>query len=1088
MTCTPLLPATSTGQSKVPRFTATCRILYLLCKVRGEKVISRFLPTDAILTETILTALENGTKEPEELADEASRSPNLGWEERYIALLWLGHLLYAPFDLATFSRSGHESSSSTAALGFETPQNLPSLASRLMQQGLKYLAVPSKERDAAKFLLCRLVLRRDMSEYGLLGLLVSWSIRTSIRAKGDSLADPYLGIGIISLLGYLVRSDDTGDVVSYYKQIANLLFLMANDANATSAISSTALLRKAVSKALRALNVRMLKLERSTTAVILEDLEGVLEESIEVLLNYLKDSDAPVRLAASKALSQIAAELPTDLVADLVDTIQNSLSLDRLEQSNFEGSIDIGLNSVDPHFWHGLTLTIAQLLFRRLPSPEQLPDLQKSLLLALQFHQQSVGGSMRGVGVRDAACFGIWSLARRYSTDELLDVPEMDMRNAIELFAVELLCSACLDPSGNIRRASSAALQELIGRHPDVVTEGIALAQVVDYQAVARRARALQEVAPRASLLSETYTAALLQGLNGWRGILSDDTGSRRLAAECLGNLMKQSSPRKTIVQAINVLMRQAIESKQKDIELLHGSLLTISRLISVLSSPQASIDGKSALQGVNLSQQTNLFLKRIVGLILPMIEDHVSGPDLMVEAASSLIIAHTSCMGTEAIQSTPGTFEVMHAIVEACIYRATEAVESYALEAALGLYDIAPNDGELLISRWLEQAQAIETRNVPAERSIATIKCLGRLIDRLDPVAGFATEAPTSQAYKMMAVLLQLSQNFALDIAIRSAAIHSFSASSFVYEEMRDKAIPVLISFMRDYTTDERGDVGSLLRLTGIQGSIAIWTGDQPTEHAGDGMKWRPSLQAEIFRLSGDKLDRVRSQCAQFFLMAYKAVGFVDSVTGVSFSLLVEHSSRSARYEEAFLEGFLSICGNGSERVLRKARETLVASIGQRPGQYLDTIYEKLSSLLDRGRTDDRLLLPILQTLAFLLTTQPMPDWGVANWRRLLSRVQKSHYQSANVSRLLAAVHCYDGMLPIPAVGLEALKKLQSMLIFPFPAVRAAAVEALYLATQMKLAGAEEAEQVLLKGDWMGKPQLLKSAVAKLTVCQSFR
>lgn len=53
--------------------------------------------------------------------------------------------------------------------------------------------------------------------------------------------------------------------------------------------------------------------------------------------------------------------------------------------------------------------------------------------------------------------------------------------------AVQLLLSACLDPAGNIRRGSSAALQELIGRHPNQVTEGIAIVQIVDYQAVGLR-------------------------------------------------------------------------------------------------------------------------------------------------------------------------------------------------------------------------------------------------------------------------------------------------------------------------------------------------------------------------------------------------------------------------------------------------------------------------------------------------------------------------------------------------------------------------------------------------------------------------
>jgi len=91
--------------------------------------------------------------------------------------------------------------------------------------------------------------------------------------------------------------------------------------------------------------------------------------------------------------------------------------------------------------------------------------------------------------------------------------------SVLQILATELVVSASLDPAGNIRRGSSAALQELIGRHPNTIDEGIQVVQVVDYHAVALRSRAIMEVAFQSSLLSNTYLTGILDALLGWRGV-----------------------------------------------------------------------------------------------------------------------------------------------------------------------------------------------------------------------------------------------------------------------------------------------------------------------------------------------------------------------------------------------------------------------------------------------------------------------------------------------------------------------------------------------------------------------------------------
>jgi len=101
--------------------------------------------------------------------------------------------------------------------------------------------------------------------------------------------------------------------------------------------------------------------------------------------------------------------------------------------------------------------------------------------------------------------------------------------SVLQILATELVVSASLDPAGNIRRGSSAALQELIGRHPNTIDEGIQVVQVVDYHAVALRSRAIMEVAFQSSLLSNTYLTGILDALLGWRGVGDADVSEIRL-------------------------------------------------------------------------------------------------------------------------------------------------------------------------------------------------------------------------------------------------------------------------------------------------------------------------------------------------------------------------------------------------------------------------------------------------------------------------------------------------------------------------------------------------------------------------------
>lgn len=65
---------------------------------------------------------------------------------------------------------------------------------------------------------------------------------------------------------------------------------------------------------------------------------------------------------------------------------------------------------------------------------------------------------------------------------------------------------------------------------------------------------------------------------------------------------------------------------------------------------------------------------------------------------------------------------------------------------------------------------------------------------------------------------------------------------------------------------------------------------------------------------------------------------------------------------------------------------------------------------------------------------------------------MQKSHYKSSVIPRLLAAIDIYRSLGVIPQVRTDVARKLLSMLkTNPFPRVRVAAAEVLWLLTEHK-------------------------------------
>ena len=913
----------------VPISTAISMLIYTFCKIRGEKVIVRFLNVETKYIELLLSAFEDAERRQEAaLTNRVVSAIRQRWEESYILLLWLSHLMLAPFDLATISSGDIEEDELPVIPGFHWPNQLPGITMRIIPMAIKYLASPGKERDAAKFLLVRISMRKDMQQLGVLDALVQWSLFTLRPRKDDQDQAAYRSIGILSYLaGILTASSDTSDMDKYLTTIFNAVHATLSEETGSAIVTSSAQARKMAIKVMRSIAVAVSR----KTDQEMEETE-LIETTIGYLLESLADNDTPVRLAASKALSIITLKLDVDMASQVVDAVLESLNKNVLwvknhQNPNLPSSRD--LSAVDALEWHGLMLTLSHLLYRRSPPAENLLDIFRALILGLSFEQRSASGVSVGTNVRDAACFGIWALARRYTTAELLAVPttpgaETRSRNSkdasiLQILATELVVAACLDPAGNIRRGSSAALQELIGRHPDTVDQGIWVVQTVDYHAVARRSRAMQDVALSATKLSSQYGEAVLQALLRWRGIGSSDAPARRSAGLSYGTItaelaLASRDPIQQLTDSV-ILINNRIKALQtREVDELHGLLFSFA---AVLDSLPAMVKAPTYSGSLPPSETMRHFASHAIKGIHDVLENCQSKtyrrPELVAEAACRLIISSfplLQIMSLHYADDGDSLSPVVALVSGSTLLSGTDAPTSSTIISAL---DTAGAGGHRPPSALLEKIKSTvgewlgrqeQEVIVAASEASFILLIFCEKTERDEMIRKWADtirHRPTSRggavggyfaaltvAYPILSIVDDGSSTRAdrtlisealltrwagdRDVDIRVSILQSLAQS----ELLRQNAVAFLdliAEGLDDYTTNARGDIGSLVRLEAIRTAKSLWKDldSQSTEDVSL-QQVISRLFLRVLRLAAEKLDRVRVEAQSALKLVLKA------------------------------------------------------------------------------------------------------------------------------------------------------------------------------------------------------------------------
>lgn len=900
---------------------AICRLLYTFCKIRGEKVVVRFFGAETKNLELLLNALEEA--EDGSPGEEVEGKEVWTWEERYICLLWLAHLLLAPFDLSTISSAGTGSVKRPEIANLVWPEKLPSVAARVIPLAIKYLGAAGKERDAAKALLVRISMRRDMQALGLLDALVQWAMACLKSSTTLAANSSYYYIGVLSYLaGVLISSLSTADMDPYLLKVFRTVQNISDAENvAFKTVHASAIARKTVIKVLRTIAVLALRREYSSKGNEVITTE-IAESTIGYLLDALADNDTPVRLAASKALSVITLKLAPGLASQVVFAVLDSLTTNVLWTTLPDGTKTQDLSAVNPQEWHGLVLTLSHLLYRKSPPSDSLALILHALLTGLTFERRSTSGSSIGTNVRDAACFGIWALARRYTTRELQNVATTEVgaatahgeKSIIQILATELVVAASYDSAGNIRRGASAALQELIGRHPDIVTEGIAVVQVVDYHAVALRSRAILEVAPAAARLGDCYAEALMRALFGWRGVGSGDAKTRRTVAGGVGALVNlfgkdgEEKPWRRVQGLIGHIDGQLKNLKARAIEERHGLVLVMAAAAGALP---ALLGADSVKEWDDLLDAVRSILPVALGSLKSAMEATSRRPELGLEAICRLIVAVCPIIRMSRVLEAvkDGSHAVLDAVAWENILQDDEAAPkcvpddlndsdhvSEFVETSKSLIDASLRLADLETIEAAVAAATSLTLILPTAASETlihswTLAVTDRSSRTRYPGYLFALGSVFTHTQSRDAICaLILSQwQEATNVLDRVSILQCLNRSR-ILDSHTTRFVPLIAEGLDDYTTDARGDIGSLARIEALKATsrafatiprdaqVGAVVRDGDKNWFADGDLFGP-LYSRTLRLAAEKLDKVRGEAQTALAILIQDPMYVSSL-----------------------------------------------------------------------------------------------------------------------------------------------------------------------------------------------------------------
>jgi hypothetical protein len=299
-----------------------------------------------------------------------------------------------------------------------------------------------------------------------------------------------------------------------------------------------------------------------------------LEDFVDVMFDHLGSSSYSVRSLAGRGLALVVSKLSNEMVRDVLDSLILLVEEDEEESEQL---------------LHGVCLSLGELASVGLILPKMLPDIIKILKKALLF-ENIKGNHASGNIVRDSGCYISWAFARGFDSEDLAPF--------VNELANELLLVALFDNQGNCRRAAAAAFQENVGRQGNF-PNGIEIISEMDFFSVGLSTNSFTKIAPFVASFQQ-YTHRFMDHLAFNRLChLSQET--RLLSANSLA-LIALFDPQYVVDKIIPALIKRA---ESRILSFRHGALLGLG---FILTSFSGNIDRKR----IDPSQKDSIFIKTL--------------------------------------------------------------------------------------------------------------------------------------------------------------------------------------------------------------------------------------------------------------------------------------------------------------------------------------------------------------------------------------------------------------------------------------------------------------------------------------------
>ncbi|KAL1546475.1 tubulin-folding cofactor D-like [Salvia divinorum] len=788
-----------------------CIIIYSLVTVCGYKSIIRFFPHQVSDLELAVSLLEkcHATNSDTSLRQESTGA----METKCVVLLWLSILVLIPFDLSSVDTS----MASSDYTGKDEP---PPLVVRILEICKNYLSNAGPMRSIAGLLLSRLLTRPDMSM--AFTSFIDWAHET-LSSVEDSAIDHFRLLGAVEALAAIFKIGSTSVLLN----VVPLLWSDASILIKARTAARSSLLRKYIVKLTQRIGLTILPPRSATWHYVgrnktlgenislnetrnfeqlnnpvdpnscdtsqemncLEeeedlDVPDVLEDIIELLLSGLRDTDTVVRWSAAKGIGRVASRLTYSLADEILASV-----LELFSPSEGDGS------------WHGGCLALGELARRGLLLPISFPKVVPVIIKALHYDIRR-GPHSIGSHVRDAAAYVCWAFGRAYN--------HRDMKNVLEQVAPHLLTVTCYDREVNCRRAAAAAFQENVGRQGNF-SHGIDIVNTADYFALSSRANSYLSVAVFIAQY-DGYLRPFVDELLHNK-ICHWEKGLRELASTALSLLVKFEPE-----YFANVILEKLVPcTLSSDLCMRHGATLVTGEVVLALHKHSYALptDKQKTVAGIVPAIEKARLYRGKGGEIMRSAVSH------FIECISIAKISLTEKIKRSLLDTLNENLKHPSSNIQNV---AVEALKHYIPTYLVMMENKGFND---IMSRYLEQlsdpnvaarrGSALALGVLPLEllsrgwKSVITKLCRSCVIE--DNPEDRDAEARINAVRGLVSVCETLSE------AGESCDFFTGEDGFALFPLIRNEVMGSLFIALEDYSTDNRGDIGSWVREAAMDG-----------------------------------------------------------------------------------------------------------------------------------------------------------------------------------------------------------------------------------------------------------------------------